>query len=232
VTVSKAPARPRSRRTEDELGRRVDEQAAVINALAERLAALEAECAALRGLTRAGQREVLRRLEELRPPPAAGGNPTWGPTQPSASGPVTPDGQSHENLPTEVPVAAGDAVPAADYVRLVSRVKALVRTLVPVGSVVAVASRGDESLVDLDGRIGWHYPRSADGRWAGYHPQDSAAAVAHLDELWRHGARFVLFPATARWWLDYYAGLRRHLEGRGRLVLDREDTCALFALDN
>ncbi|MDQ1498905.1 MAG: hypothetical protein QOI86_2245, partial [Actinomycetota bacterium] len=42
MTVSKAPARPRSRRTEDELGRRVDEQAAVINALAERLAALEA----------------------------------------------------------------------------------------------------------------------------------------------------------------------------------------------
>jgi hypothetical protein len=128
-------------------------------------------------------------------------------------------------------VAPAPAVPAADYVRVVSRVKALVRTLVPVGSVVAVASRGDESLVDLDGRIGWHYPRSTDGRWAGYHPRDSAAAVAHLEELRRHGARFVLFPATARWWLDHYAGLRHHLETSGRLVLDREDTCALFALD-
>jgi hypothetical protein len=129
-------------------------------------------------------------------------------------------------------VAPGDSVPAADYLRVVSRLKALVRTLVPVGSVVAVASRGDESLVDLDGRIGWHFPRNTDGRWAGYHPHDSAAAIAHLEELRRHGARFVLFPATARWWLDYYAGLRRHLETDGRLVLDREDTGALFALDH
>jgi hypothetical protein len=216
VTVSKAPAHPRPRRADDELVRRLDEQAAVISALTGRLAALEAECARLRGETRAGQRVVLRRLEELRPAPGA---------------PPAPEDHAAA-LPSEVPVAAGDAVPAADYVRLVSRVKAIVRTLVPVGSVVAVASRGDESLVDLDGRVGWHYPRNADGRWAGYHPHDSAAAVAHIEELRRHGVRFVLFPATARWWLDYYAGLRRHLESRGRLVLDREDTCALFALDN
>jgi hypothetical protein len=219
VTAPPSPARQRPRRSEDDLRRRLDEQAELIAALTERLATVEMEQAALRRLASAGQREVLRRLEELRPLP-------WGP--PPAS---PPEAGGADDLPSEVPVAAADALPAADYVRLVARVTAVVRTLVPVGSVVAVASRGDESLVDLDGRIGWHYPRSADGRWAGHHPQDSAAAVAHLEDLRRHGAGFVLFPATARWWLDYYADLRRHLETRGRLLLDREDTCALFALD-
>ncbi len=233
MTLPKAPARPRPRprRAEDELDRRLDEQAAVIGALTERLVALEAEVTGLRGMIRAGQREVLRRMEELGRLAPAGEMPTSDPATLTAPGPRAPNGGAGEDQRSEVPVATGDAVPAADYARLVNRVKALVRTLVPVGSVVAVASRGDESLVDLDGRIGWHYPRGADGRWAGYHPQDSAAAVAHIEELRRLGVRFVLFPATARWWLDYYAGLRRHLDTRARLVLDREDTCVLFALD-
>lgn len=220
MTAPASPARPRARRADDDLRRRLDEQAVLIAALTERLATLEAEQSESRRSASAGQREMLRRLEELRPVP-------WGPAPSEAASPSAVD-----DLPTEVPVAPADSVPAGEYIRVVSRVKALVRTLVPVGSVVAVASRGDESLVDLDGRIGWHFPRSTDGRWAGYHPHDSAAAVAHLEELRRHGARFVLFPATARWWLDYYAGLRRHLETEGRLVLDREDTCALFALDH
>jgi len=220
MTAPVSPARSRPRRADDDLRRRLDEQAELIAALTERLANLETVQVESRRLASAGQREMLRRLEELRLVP-------WGPAPSGAAGAPAAD-----DLPAEVPVAPAPAVPAADYARVVSRVKALVRTLVPVGSVVAVASRGDESLVDLDGRIGWHYPRSADGRWAGYHPEDSAAAVAHLDELRRHGARFVLFPATARWWLDHYAGLRRHLETSGRLVLDREDTCALFALDH
>jgi hypothetical protein len=238
MTAPASPARPRTRRADDDLRRRLDEQAVLIAdltdrlanreaeqavliaALTERLANLEAEQSESRRSASAGQREMLRRLEELRPVP-------WGPAHSEAASPSAVD-----DLPSEVPVAPADSVPAGDYLRVVSRVKALVRTLVPVGSVVAVASRGDESLVDLDGRIGWHYPRSADGRWAGYHPQDSAAAVAHLEELRRHGAGYVLFPATARWWLDHYAGLRRHLETSGRLILDREDTCALFALDH
>jgi hypothetical protein len=231
MTAPASPARPRARRADDDLRRRLEEQADLIAALSERLADLEAEHAESRRSASAGRREVLRRLEELRPVP-------WGPpsgaSAPSGAEPPAEPAEfpAVDDLPAEVPVAPAPAVPAADYVRVVSRVKALVRTLVPVGSVLAVASRGDESLVDLDGRIGWHYPRSADGRWAGYHPQDSAAAVAHLEELHRHGARFVLFPATARWWLDHYAGLRRHLETSGRLVLDREDTCTLFALDH
>ena len=57
-------------------------------------------------------------------------------------------------------------------------------------------------------------------------PPDDEAAVAELKRLRRMGARYVVFPWPAFWWLDYYLGLRQHLESaakrlcsNGRLIL-------------
>jgi hypothetical protein len=124
-----------------------------------------------------------------------------------------------------------DALKAAAYERLVTHVRALVRTLVPADAVVAIASRGDEALVDLDTRTGWHFPRADDGRWAGHYPRDGRDAVAHLEALRRAGLQYLVFPSTSMWWLDHYPELRRHLEINARLVIRRDDACVIYAVD-
>jgi len=204
------------------LRRQLAEQASLVTALQRCVVDLDNEVAELRSLLIRSQCEIIRRLGQLPAAPwAANDRPPPGPDADAVADDAAPDR----------PVAPQPALDAADYGRLVDRTRALVRTVVPAGAVLAVVSRGDDRLTDVDGRIGWHFPRTADGRWAGHHPTDSAAAVAALDDLRRRGARYLVFPATARWWLDYYGGLRRHLDETARLVLDRPETCTVYALD-
>jgi len=203
-----------------DLHRQLAEQASLVAALQRCVLDLDSEVAELRSLLIRSQCEVIRRLGQL---PAAPWAANDGPSP-------DPDPVPDDAAPDQ-PVAPQPALDAADYARLVDRTRALVRTVVPAGAVLAVVSRGDDRLTDVDGRVGWHFPRTADGRWAGHHPTDSAAAVAALEDLRRRGARYLVFPATARWWLDYYGGLRRHLDDTARLVLDRPETCTVYALD-
>ena len=86
------------------------------------------------------------------------------------------------------------------------------------GSRVLVISRGDDKLLALGGRTGWHFPRLPDGRWAGYHPADSEAAIAHLEELRSLGADYLALPSSSFWWLHHYEGLAEHLEERYRRI--------------
>ena len=95
------------------------------------------------------------------------------------------------------------------------------------GAIVLVVSKGDDRLVEIDGRRGWHFPRADDGRYAGYHPKDGDRRSQHLEELRAKGAGFLVFPTTAMWWLDYYPALKSHLEGRYKLVA-RDDSCLVF----
>jgi hypothetical protein len=95
-------------------------------------------------------------------------------------------------------------------------VRAAIHRVVPAESIVLVASRGDRDLVRLDGRTGWHFPRAADGRYAGHHPADSEAAIEHLEELRQAGASFLVFPPDSLWWLSHYGGLKEHLDQRCR----------------
>jgi hypothetical protein len=117
----------------------------------------------------------------------------------------------------------------AEYRSLVARVRNLVASVTPPGSVVLVASKGDESLATLPGRRGWHFPRGDDGGYAGYYPADSEAAVVHLEALRANGAEYLVLPATAFWWLDHYDGLAAHLESRYAAVV-RGDAAIVYAL--
>ena len=56
------------------------------------------------------------------------------------------------------------------YERLVADVAAVVESVVPERTTVAVASRGDEKLLRLGRRQAWHFPRLADGAYAGEYP--------------------------------------------------------------
>src|SRR5438034_539208 len=77
---------------------------------------------------------------------------------------------------------------------------------------IIVVSKGDDELLKLGGCCAWHFPQCEDGVYAGFYPVDSAAAIAHLEELRAKGAGFLLFPATSLWWLDHYVAFRWHLE--------------------
>jgi 2-polyprenyl-3-methyl-5-hydroxy-6-metoxy-1,4-benzoquinol methylase len=60
-----------------------------------------------------------------------------------------------------------------------------------------------------------------DGQYAGP-PADDGSAIDELERLRAHGAMFAVVAWPAFWWLDYYAGLERHLRSRYRRVLDGE----------
>jgi hypothetical protein len=137
----------------------------------------------------------------------------------------------------EVPAArlASDGDPAGPperetYADLVIRIRALVRSVVPPGSTVLVASKGDEELLLLEGRIGWHFPQSDGGVYSGHHPADSDEAVRRLEKLRRRGATFFVLPASAFWWLDHYAGFAAHLTEKYKVALRNQGACLIFDL--
>ena len=133
--------------------------------------------------------------------------------------------------PLEISTGGPGQGNALDYPELRSRVRDLIRLSVPPGATALVVSKGDDELVRLgDGRVGWHFPRAESGQYAGFHPADSAAAIEHLGDLQARGARFLVIPATAYWWLDHYSDFARHL-ARYRVAAGVTDVCVVFALD-
>ena len=100
---------------------------------------------------------------------------------------------------------------------------------IPADATVLVISRGDEELLKLDGRTTWHFPRLHDGKYSGYHPKDSPAALAHLDEWRIRGAQYLVLPATGFWWLDFYGDFASTLR-RGHGVVFEDDSCIIFRL--
>jgi hypothetical protein len=118
---------------------------------------------------------------------------------------------------------------AAERVRVAERVVAMMRERVPGGACVAVVSKGDERLTAVGGRSVRHFP-ALGGKYAGFHPSDSAHAVALLEHERAHGAEYFVIPATALWWLDHYKGLARHLERRYPVVANQEGTGAIWSL--
>jgi GT2 family glycosyltransferase len=116
------------------------------------------------------------------------------------------------------------------YRELIERLRRQVMDAIPSDATILVVSRGDEELLRLQGRRAWHFPRSADGSYAGHHPADSREAIARLEEQRAAGAEYIVFPTTGMWWLDHYEGLRRHLEGNYDCLLSDPETCSVFDL--
>jgi hypothetical protein len=110
------------------------------------------------------------------------------------------------------------------------RIKALASASLPIGSAVAVISKGDDDLLKLDGLRGRHFPHADDGSYAGYHPANDAEAIAKLEAIRAEGAQFLLIPAGSLWWLDYYAGFRQHLDQRYSRTWSDED-CIIYRLE-
>ena len=116
------------------------------------------------------------------------------------------------------------------YSDVITRFAAMIDRVVRPGAVVAVASRGDASLLELGEASGWHFPQRSDGVYAGYYPADSAAAIQHLERVRKRGAEYFALPASALWWIDHYDGLARHIDKNYTLLARDEEAGAIYAL--
>ncbi|HYG34059.1 MAG TPA: glycosyltransferase family 2 protein [Clostridia bacterium] len=116
------------------------------------------------------------------------------------------------------------------YQQLVRRVWQVVAESVPLGATVLVVSKGDPSLLTFTGQTGWHFPRTLEGQYPGYHPACSTAAIANLEALRARGAKYFLIPSCSFWWFEHYPAFKLHLDKNYRLVVQRDDTCLLYSL--
>jgi len=121
--------------------------------------------------------------------------------------------------------------PNPRYERETQHLREVVCSTVPPDATVLVVSRGDDALLELDGRAAEHFPQAQGGGWAGHHPADSEEAIVHLETLRGNGATYLVVPPTYRWWLSFYGGLRDHLESRYQSVHSDEKTGEIFLLE-
>jgi hypothetical protein len=138
----------------------------------------------------------------------------------AATGRIEPP---EELLDVPAPVAPKRREPEAQYRQLIRQTQRLIRASTPEGATVMVVSKGDDDLLKLEGRRGWHFPRQEDGAYAGLHPRDSVAAIGYLEMLRAKGGEFLMIPRTSFWWLEHYADFRRHLESSYRKVKSNEN---------
>lgn len=116
------------------------------------------------------------------------------------------------------------------YGPLIRRVQEAVSSVVPVGATVLIISKGDDDLLKLDRRTGWHFPQTDNGEYAGYYPADSLEALSHLECLQRKGAQYLVIPWPSAWWLEHYSQFSDHLAKTSRRILTRDDTCVIYEL--
>jgi len=118
----------------------------------------------------------------------------------------------------------------SEYRDLTTRLHAAVLAHTPPGASVLVVSKGDPALVNIPDRRASHFPQSASGGYAGYHPADDAEAIEQLRRASEAGAEYLVFPSTSLWWLDHYKGLHSWLSESFAHVSNQPETCVIFAL--
>jgi GT2 family glycosyltransferase len=121
--------------------------------------------------------------------------------------------------------------PNPRYEREAQHLREAVVANVPDGADVLVVSRGDDALLELDGRRARHFPQAADGGWAGHHPADSTEAIGHLERLRTGGAQYLVVPPTYRWWLRHYELFHAHLDERYQAVHSDERGGDIYLLE-
>jgi len=117
------------------------------------------------------------------------------------------------------------------YEQIVHAVREVVSDLLAGGDRVAVISKGDDRLVQVDGGTAWHYPCSAEGAFLGHYPDDGRHAVDLLTRLEDLGLTRLVVPPPATWWLDHYPQLRDHLTGRYHHLPQAEQDVLVLAID-
>lgn len=129
-----------------------------------------------------------------------------------------------------------DAIPGVDddesaaYRRLKPRLRSFVRDHVPPRTSLAVVSRGDNALLRYPGCNASHLSRDRYGRYVGFHPQSSRAAVAQLEAARWGGTDVLVIPQPEMWWLRHYSQFADHLERRYSLIASDDETGVIWDL--
>jgi 2-polyprenyl-3-methyl-5-hydroxy-6-metoxy-1,4-benzoquinol methylase/predicted nucleic acid-binding Zn-ribbon protein len=113
------------------------------------------------------------------------------------------------------------------YQQMIAHIQDAIESCTPPDATVIVISKGDPELLKLGSRKAWHFPQTADGVYAGFHPATSEEAISHLEDLRERGGEFLLFPATSLWWLGHYVDFRDYLESRYRMAATVDDVCMI-----
>jgi SAM-dependent methyltransferase len=184
-----------------------------LNALGQRVHELKLETAS--------QRESIEALEEALQRAAAAAH--------QVAVAIDRHAQSLDGLGSDVRQYAGEAARDIERLALVRAVRADARRVLPSDATVFVVSRGDDDLLQLGDCWAEHFPQDADGSYAGHHPADGADATLRLAELRKGDSDYVLFPATAFWWLDFYTDFRSQLEEQHRRVW-ADEHCVIYRL--
>lgn len=128
----------------------------------------------------------------------------------------------HKNLDLLEPDAPDEVSEAA------VRLRQIVEAVIPKDATVALVSKGDDELLEMDGRRAWHFPRHELGIYLGHHPADSNEAIRYLEAARSDGADFLVFPEPSLWWLDHYMEFHRYLGTKYRPVALEDDACVIF----
>lgn len=115
-----------------------------------------------------------------------------------------------------------------EYLEVMGRLRAILESL-PDEARVLVATRGDDRLCTVPGRVAGHFPQLAGGAYAGSYPADDQGAIEHLQGLSAEGWTHLALPNPARWWLDHYPSMSRHLRASG-LVIDDPAAGVVFRI--
>jgi len=116
-----------------------------------------------------------------------------------------------------------------NYSNTLAQIAEIAIQILPAEANVLVISKGDENLVRLVGRKATHFPQVGNGVYAGYHPSDSAAAIAEVEALRLKGASHLLVPNTAFWWFQHYPEFKQHLD-RQYCIIPTPECCTVFNL--
>ena len=124
--------------------------------------------------------------------------------------------------------ATDEEMALSEYDQMALQITRLAAARLPVGAKVVVASMGDPQLLELADRQPGHFPQDETGEYMG-NPGDSEEAVSQLEAVRGRGTEFLILPSTVFWWLEYYAGFRRHLDDSTRCIWKNED-CIIYRL--
>ena len=103
------------------------------------------------------------------------------------------------------------------------RLREFVKQSLPRDAALAIVTKGDSDLLNLEGRRAYHFPRTPEGEYAGKHPPDAAAAIAELEALRRTGVTHFVLPTPYLWWLEFYGEFARHLQEEYKLIHETAD---------
>jgi tRNA (mo5U34)-methyltransferase len=110
------------------------------------------------------------------------------------------------------------------------RISSIVSTSVPPNTDVLVASGGNEALLEIEGRRGWHFPQLPDGSYRRDIAAHADAVIAELESLRAAGAQYLVVPLERSTGLEPIPDVLDRVRKRFNL-LRPGPFCRIFELD-